>query len=113
MDLQDLFYNILKVQKNYWINFFKCVCPFLLEFPKKINSKSFFDRKTIILIPIPQDNQSDDSNFSSSDDEETFAPSTHVANASFDSDWSELDEDVSEESSRDDSMMIFMSTLIH
>ena len=40
---------------------------------------------------MPQDNQFDDSNLSSSDDEEHFVPSTHVANASFDSDSSELD----------------------
>ena len=33
-----------------------------------------------------------------------ISPSTHVANASFDSDSNELDEDVSEESSRDDTI---------
>ena len=57
-----------------------------------------------ISIPIPQRNQSDDSNLSSSNDKENFVPSTHIANASFDSDSSELDEDVSEESSGDDTI---------
>ena len=57
-----------------------------------------------ISVPIPQGNQSDDSNLSSSDDEENFVPSTHVANVSFDSDSSELDEDVSKESPSDNTI---------
>ena len=56
------------------------------------------------MIPIPQGNQSDDSNLSSSDDEENFVPCTHAANASFNSHSSKLDEDFSEESSSDDTI---------
>ena len=56
------------------------------------------------MIPIPQGNQSDDSNLSSSDDEENFVPCTYAANASFNSHSNKLDEDFSEESSSDDTI---------
>ena len=56
------------------------------------------------MIPIPQGNQSDDSNLCSSDDEENFVPCTHAANAYFNSHSSKLDEDFSEESSSDDTI---------
>ena len=69
-----------------------------------MNTKNFYGRQKIISIQISQGNQSDESNLSSSDDEENFVPVTHVANATFDSDSSELNEDVSEESSSDDTI---------
>ena len=80
------------------------MCTCLLEIPKNMDTKNSYGRKKIISVPIPQGNQSDDSNLSSSDDEENFVPSTHVANVSFDSDSSELDEDVSKESPSDDTI---------
>ena len=73
------------------IFFFQFVYPFLFQIPRKRTQSISLAEKKIISISIPQDNQFDDSNLSSSDDEEHFVPSTHVANASFDSDSSELD----------------------
>ena len=73
--------------------------PFLLEIPTKMNTKNFYGRKKIILI---LDTNTSRQSICSSDDEENFVPSTNVAaNASFNSDSSKLDEDVSEESSGD------------
>ena len=65
----------------------------------KNEHKEFLWQKKIILI---LDTNTSRQLICSSDDEENFVPSTHVAaNASFNSDSSKLDEDVSEESSGD------------
>ena len=73
------------------IFFFNLYILFFFKFLENGHKAFLWQKKKIISISIPQDNQFDDSNLSSSDDEEHFVPSTHVANASFDSDSSELD----------------------